>query len=344
MSTRNGMRLGLLLLGVVISLSVSSALAWEQYSIDGRSGYCLDCHGDFRDRSYQELGTGEPWDNSLHEIHQQMVSGDCDVCHLASGKFPVVLGDSKGGYLLDPFGCAGCHGRAEDGSGYGTEGWSAGQRQHHERAGIWMCGDCHADSNPAAFTPAGEDTPPVYYLDADGLASHPAMAQDPCSDPSNSLAPEEDYDGAPWGLDNDGDLLPDMADPDCAGVVETPGETAGQGLALMLVTGHDVGARTLDITYGAACLSGENTIVFGPLEQVHAYGYSGEECYCGNDEAFTWPSYPDPTVLDSFFFLLVANDGNVEGSYGVRSSGSERPRHTTNAACPMPQTLADRCD
>jgi len=342
--THNRMRRGLVVLGTMLVLSLGPALAWVQYSVSKTSGYCADCHGGFRSKPYTELGTGLVWSDSLHNVHQDMVSSDCDVCHLASGKFPTRLGESAGGTLLDPVGCAGCHGRAEDGIGSGAVGWSAGQRQHHDRAGISSCVGCHADSDPTAFTPVGEDVRPPYYVDGGGSAAYPLLSQDPCSDPGNALSPEEDFDGASRGLDNDGDLAFDMLDSDCAGVVESPGETAGQGLALMEITGHDAGARTMDITYGATCAASENTIVYGPLDQLFLYGYTGVECYCGNTESFTWTGYPHPDIVDSFFFLIVANDGVSEGSYGLRTGGIERPWHDWNLVCPMPQELADRCD
>jgi hypothetical protein len=59
------------------------------------------------------------------------------------------------------------------------------------------------------FTPAGEDILPTYY--ADPGTNHPDMPTNPCN-PSG----EEDYAGTTIGLDNDGDLLYDGDDPDCA--------------------------------------------------------------------------------------------------------------------------------
>lgn len=42
-------------------------------------------------------------------------------------------------------------------------GWGAGLRQHHNRNGVTVCLNCHADADPDAFTPAGEDIMPPWY-------------------------------------------------------------------------------------------------------------------------------------------------------------------------------------
>ena len=54
----------------------------------------------------------------------------------------------------------------------------------------------------------GENVQPPYYFTPDLL--HPLK-------PTNSCNPngEEDFESSPEGLDNDGDLLYDLADPDC---------------------------------------------------------------------------------------------------------------------------------
>ena len=56
--------------------------------------------------------------------------------------------------------------------------------------------------------PVGENVLPPYY--ANPGISHPAIPTDPCN-PNGS----EDFRGSPEGLDNDGDGVYDVADPDC---------------------------------------------------------------------------------------------------------------------------------
>jgi hypothetical protein len=154
--------------------------------------------------------------------------------------------------------------------------------------------------------------------------------------------PEEEKVGDSLALDNDGDLSYDLADSDCSGVFSSPGEAAGPALEALLVTGHDLqDPPTISLSYGMACSATDNTIVYGPLNQVSAHGYSGEACGLLNSGVFDWIY---PAAPDSFFFLIVANDGSKEGSYGTDSDNGERPPHSGNLLCPLPQDLGDRCD
>ena len=227
----------------LLLLFAGSAGAYSQYSVNKDDTNCQACHGDFRDSPYVSLSDGQSWGNDLHDVHRNdMLNGNCDTCHNVFGHFPVFLGDSTGGTGLDPISCAGCHGRAEDAdpNGTGSEGYSAGLRQHHwvanqEINGIStrVCVNCHLDdTDPADYTPVGEDFLPPYYSDAD--AAHPNIPSDPCN-PADVYP--EDYAGTTLGLDNDGDDLYDEADLiDCP----EPGETLmlGVGIGFLLLAGR----------------------------------------------------------------------------------------------------------
>jgi cysteine-rich repeat protein len=140
-----------------------------------------------------------------------MLNGDCSTCHAAAARFPVAIGSSAGGTGLGAYGCAGCHGRAEDGAGGGTVGFGAALRQHHYRAGETTCLSCHNDANPANKTVAGENVLPPYY--ANPGTNHPNMPANTCTP---TAAHFENFAGSTRGLDNDGDSLYDLADSDCA--------------------------------------------------------------------------------------------------------------------------------
>ena len=181
--------------------------AYSQYSVNKDATNCRLCHGDFRASTYTSLSDGGSWPDGLHITHRDtMLNGDCDTCHSSGPRFPVLLGSSVGGTGLDPISCAGCHGRFEDGTGTGSEGYGAGLRQHHWNSGIMTCVTCHSDSDPGAFTPVEEDFLPVYYAAAD--AAHPNIPSDPC----NPSGVGEDYAASSLGLDNDGDDLYDELD------------------------------------------------------------------------------------------------------------------------------------
>jgi hypothetical protein len=198
--------------GMVLFVA-AGANAYVQYSEAKNATFCRACHGDFRSGPYLSLSDGQSWGDDLHDVHRNvMLNFDCDTCHGSGSRFPVLLNSSAGGTGLDPISCAGCHGRAEDGTGTGSEGYGAGLRQHHWAAGEFICVDCHTDADPAEFIPVGEDILPPYYSDSD--ASHPLIPADPCNLEADGFP--EDYAATTLGLDNDGDDLYDEADTiDC---------------------------------------------------------------------------------------------------------------------------------
>jgi hypothetical protein len=319
----------------VIAAVASLALAYDQYSTDGSTGNCAACHGDFRDTTYTSKVDGQSWGNSLHNVHRNdMLASDCNTCHF-SNRFPAYLGRSTGGNGLAAYSCAGCHGRSQDGTGTGTEGFGAGLRQLHWRAGQTLCVDCHDDANPANKSPVGENVLPPYYATPGTGHSIPT---DPCN-PAPTYT--EDYAASTLGLDNDGDGTFDALDPQCTVVGATPGEVSRGGQPQLLVTAHNPVTRQMALSYGPACTTTDNTIYYGPLTAVSTYGYSGQQCAIGNTGAYTWTYPASPSA---FFFLVVGRNGTNEGSYGKSSANVERPRYAANAVCPLPQDLAHRCD
>jgi len=204
------MRQTILVCGLAMFLA-GSAGAYERYSENDDATNCRSsgCHGDFRASPYTAKSDGQSWANGLHDVHREvMLDDDCEVCHATEERFPVLLGSSDGGIGFSAISCSGCHGRSQDGTGNGSEGFSAGLRQNHWRAGIEICGDCHSDSNPASFTPVDEAVLPPYYSTSD--AAHPLIPSDPCNRAADGFP--EDYAGSTLGLDNDGDGLYDAQD------------------------------------------------------------------------------------------------------------------------------------
>ena len=237
----------------LVVLWSSPAAAWDRYSVAGDSTNCAQCHGDFGASPYTSMIDGMSWGNDLHDVHRAtMLGGDCNACHTSGGRVPVRLASSNGGSGLAAISCMGCHGRAEDDTSANPAtpamgGYGAGLRQHHAANGVTMCVTCHADANPAAYTPVGEDVLPPYY--ASPGSGHPAMPVDPC----NPLG-SEDFAAGPLGLDNDGDDLFDGADPDCmmipdggmgtdAGMVGTDAGMMGTDAGM---TGTDAGMMDAD--------------------------------------------------------------------------------------------------
>jgi len=92
-----------------------------------------------------------------------------------------------------------------------------GLRLFHVNQGITACGTsgCHRPGAFGAPNPFarlfGENVPPPYY---DPLFSR---LRNPCSSAEEDMP----FDADPVGLDNDGDVLVDAADPDCAASVSS---------------------------------------------------------------------------------------------------------------------------
>jgi len=195
-------------IATALAVLIPAARAYEQYSVSRTAGSCADCHGDFRAAPYVSLkgAAGGTWTGNLHDTHRTtMLSGDCTACHSAGPRFPVLLSSSASAAPFNAS-CLGCHGRVEGSSGLSGRGL----RQHHQGAGVTDCLACHADSDPTGFSVVAESVAPPLYITN---ASHPNLPKDPCNPPP--LFPEN-FAGTTLGLDNDGNLLYDAADPACA--------------------------------------------------------------------------------------------------------------------------------
>ena len=199
--------LGLALIALAVVAPEAGAYKFWSSNVNA-TGSCASCHAGFRETSPYVSPKGGSWGASLHDVHTDTIMGglgDCDACHGGAGITAVrMVNLSSSGAAADgvnAISCDGCHGRLQDGTVGAAGGWGAGLRQHHNNAGITDCLDCHADSDPAAFTPVGENIVPAWYATFS-------------LDPANLTGRGENFAGATTGLDNDGDLIYDAADPD----------------------------------------------------------------------------------------------------------------------------------
>jgi len=100
--------------------------------------------------------------------------------------------------------------------------WGAGLRLHRANAGVGQdsngdtCMTCHINDP----SPLPEDTLPSYYFVPDTINTN--KPDDPCNQAPGF---PENFAGAVMGFDNDGDLLYDEFDPDCAAAIPTPTST-----------------------------------------------------------------------------------------------------------------------
>ena len=268
-----------------------------------------------QDQGYcAECHTGFIDRGPLHQRHRDWVF-NCDHCHTGTGRDnPLLVWANDDG--IDRWGCAGCHGRdygetiAQDYRGFPTAGKAKSSgyalRMSHNERGQGDCISCHNDN--VAILP--EDIEPPYYGDPK------IFFTDSCTDV----------------VDNDRDGFMDAADVDC-GAAGTIGEPD-----MLLVTAYDASAGSMDLSYAPACSTNDHFIEWGLLTDVATYTYSDRQCSIGVSGNYTW-LYPQGSI----FFIIVAEDGIVEGSYGRDSGGQERPEDTTTPLCQVPQDLTQPC-
>jgi hypothetical protein len=131
--------------------------------------------------------------------------------------------------------------------------------------------------------------------------------------------------------------------PSCAaGNGSVPGEA---GVApQLLVTGYEPATEVMSLTYGVPCEASAHVIEYGRLSRsgVAGYQWDGQECGLDPSGAYEWDTAAIPH--ESVFFVIVANNGSAEGSYGTASDGSERLEDDTSTACPYPQDLPNTCE
>ena len=117
-------------------------------------------------------------------------------------------------------------------------------------------------------------------------------------------------------------------------VPPTPGEANA-----MTVTSHDPGGGTVTVAYDAACGATDHTVFYGNLSDLPAGAYGGSSCGHGTGGSATFSPGPGDV-----FWIVVASDGAVEGSYGRGSDGLERPESDATSGCDHPQDLGATCD
>ncbi len=146
----------------------------------------------------------------------------------------------------------------------------------------------------------------------------------------------------------------DMNEPDrnpgMAGL--TPGAAGAPCSGSPLeVTGFNPETGEVTITYGTACSSSNDAIYAGPLtfSDISNYNYTSAACSIGNTGTATF------TPTGDIFFVIVADDGTHQGSYGERHvplpgepshrTFTERsPNVSVPSLCGPIQSLANRCD
>ena len=277
-----------LFLGLMWLAAWSSPIrAYQQYSDGSTSAYCAQCHelavGGFQGRG------------ALHAAHTSNATNTCLLCHTQAGDIPQTgSSGAAGGH-----GCIGCHGQVIGGVTTG-----AGLRSHHEAKGVvdgdgLRCSDCHSDP-PAA----PESSPPPYYGRSDTVQTS-ACNTDGHEDFWNHTTGLPDG----LGLDNDGDLLVDIADPDCDASYEIRND------------GFNDPANIVRYSWDAQLPAGQSYDVVRSDGAQFPPASAASLCLANNASAVFVNDAASVPVGKCFFYLAR---NSLLGDYGRRSDGTPR--------------------
>ncbi len=120
-----------------------------------------------------------------------------------------------------------------------------------------------------------------------------------------------------------------------------PGEASNPetGADQMRVTSYDPATGSIALAFASACDATDHDVRWGPLSGVSSYEYTGAECGVGATGSASF----NPGA-GAFFFLVVGNNGSLEGSYGLGVAGAERPEASGPAGCDYPRDLTATCE
>ena len=94
------------------------------------------------------------------------------------------------------------------------------------------------------------------------------------------------------------------------------------------------------VTYAAACGATNHTIYAGSLSTLRSQGIVWSQRYCAQGISGTATFTP---ATGNQYFVIVGNNGTLEGSYGRRSGGAERPAAGAGGSCAYTQQLSGTC-
>jgi hypothetical protein len=123
-----------------------------------------------------------------------------------------------------------------------------------------------------------------------------------------------------------------------AGLPGTPGEASKP--ANPMLASYNGGTGMVEVTYTAACDATDHTVYYGDIGSLPDYG--GAVCGIGTSGNASFDPGPGQS-----FFVVVGNDGAVEGPYGeslIAGAPGQRPEDVGTAGCDLPQDLSNTCN
>jgi len=122
--------------------------------------------------------------------------------------------------------------------------------------------------------------------------------------------------------------------------ISPPGEASKSGSPMVVASGD---GTVIDVTYTPANCAADHAIYWGMGPITETLDWSTAACGFGNSGMASI----DPGTLAPghfFYFVVVGNNGDYEGSYGKDSSNIERPEATGISNCEWEQQLFGACD
>ena len=118
------------------------------------------------------------------------------------------------------------------------------------------------------------------------------------------------------------------------------GDTVPAEAEGLVIDGFDTETGNISFSFTPACRAADHNVVYGPLEGVAGYAYSGQVCDIGTSGSYTQFA----PGSGSYFFVVVGTDGlATDGSYGKSSALVERPEDTGDPVCSFSQQIGAAC-
>jgi hypothetical protein len=103
---------------------------------------------------------------------------------------------------------------------------------------------------------------------------------------------------------------------------------------------------SLQVAYTPACGATDHVVYWGSAGPgaIPAGGMSWTNATCGLGTSGTASFFPgNPPLGQVHYFVIVGQNGSVEGSYGQDSASVERPEATIAGPCDRPRFLGGGC-
>jgi len=103
---------------------------------------------------------------------------------------------------------------------------------------------------------------------------------------------------------------------------------------------HKGAGGVVSVSYAAACGATDHTLYAGSLSTLRTQGIVWSQRYCALGASGSASFIP---ASGGQYFVLVGNNGAIEGSYGRASNGTERRAAGSGGACSYTQQLGGTC-